>query len=155
MRLSWRALMSSIHSGCIECHFSLSTESPDKWRQKTGVCCDRDTGPRRSNHEAECWEGSCALGHGGREGGRKAIPGLNRTMARRQPSSVLSICMSRILDTSSVSTLQEKAGAKVHVRHVLTRAPPRKIHWTCEAQGRWRIAGHTGPGQVYRKEASP
>lgn len=29
-------------------------------------------------------------------------------MARRQPSSVLSICMSRILDTSSVNTLQRK-----------------------------------------------
>ena len=37
--------------------------------------------------------------------GRQAVPGLKRTMARRQPSSVLSICMSRILDTSSVSTL--------------------------------------------------
>ena len=34
-------------------------------------------------------------------------PGLNRTMARRQPSSVLSICMSFILDTSSVRTLSE------------------------------------------------
>lgn len=33
-------------------------------------------------------------------------PGLKRTMARRQPSSVLSICMSFILDTSSVRTLQ-------------------------------------------------
>lgn len=32
-------------------------------------------------------------------------PGLNRTMARRQPSSDLSICMSFILDTSSVKTL--------------------------------------------------
>lgn len=37
---------------------------------------------------------------------RGAVPGLKRTMARRQPSSVLSICMSRILDTSSVSTLR-------------------------------------------------
>lgn len=33
-------------------------------------------------------------------------PGLKRTMARRQPSSVLSICMSFILDTSSVRTLR-------------------------------------------------
>lgn len=33
------------------------------------------------------------------------LPGLNRTMARRQPSSDLSICMSFILDTSSVKTL--------------------------------------------------
>lgn len=36
------------------------------------------------------------------------VPGLKRTMARRQPSSVLSICMSRILDTSSVNTLQRR-----------------------------------------------
>lgn len=34
------------------------------------------------------------------------LPGLNRMIARRQPSSVLSILMSRILDTSSVSTLE-------------------------------------------------
>lgn len=33
------------------------------------------------------------------------LPGLNRTMARRHPSSDLSICMSFILDTSSVKTL--------------------------------------------------
>lgn len=33
------------------------------------------------------------------------VPGLKRTMARRQPSSDLSICMSFILDTSSVKTL--------------------------------------------------
>lgn len=32
-------------------------------------------------------------------------PGLNSTMARRQPSSDLSICMSFILETSSVRTL--------------------------------------------------
>lgn len=32
-------------------------------------------------------------------------PGLNKTMARRHPSSDLSICMSFILDTSSVKTL--------------------------------------------------
>ena len=35
-------------------------------------------------------------------------------MARRQPSSVLSICMSRILDTSSVSTLWRGAGRGKH-----------------------------------------
>jgi len=34
------------------------------------------------------------------------VPGLKRMMARRQPSSVLSICMSLILLTSSVSTLR-------------------------------------------------
>lgn len=34
------------------------------------------------------------------------VPGLKRMMARRQPSSVLSICMSLILLTSSVKTLQ-------------------------------------------------
>lgn len=34
-------------------------------------------------------------------------PGLKRMMARRQPSSVLSIRMSRIFDTSSVSTLHK------------------------------------------------
>lgn len=34
-----------------------------------------------------------------------SLPGLNRTMARRHPSSDLSICMSFILDTSSVKTL--------------------------------------------------
>lgn len=33
-------------------------------------------------------------------------PGLNSTMARRQPSSDLSICMSFILETSSVRTLR-------------------------------------------------
>lgn len=33
-------------------------------------------------------------------------PGLKRTIARRHPNSVLSICMSRIFDTSSVNTLQ-------------------------------------------------
>lgn len=34
-------------------------------------------------------------------------PGLKRTMARRQPSSVLSICISLILLTSSVRTLKD------------------------------------------------
>lgn len=34
-------------------------------------------------------------------------PGLKRTMARRQPSSVLSICISLILLTSSVRTLND------------------------------------------------
>lgn len=34
------------------------------------------------------------------------VPGLKRMMARRHPSSVLSICMSLILLTSSVKTLQ-------------------------------------------------
>lgn len=34
-------------------------------------------------------------------------PGLKRTMARKQPNSVLSICISFILDTNSVRTLQE------------------------------------------------
>lgn len=34
-----------------------------------------------------------------------SVPGLKRMMARRQPSSVLSICMSLILLTSSVRTL--------------------------------------------------
>lgn len=34
------------------------------------------------------------------------VPGLKRMMARRQPSSVLSICMSLILLTSSVKTLR-------------------------------------------------
>lgn len=37
---------------------------------------------------------------------RREVPGLKRTIARRQPNSVLSICMSRIFETSSVSTLQ-------------------------------------------------
>lgn len=37
---------------------------------------------------------------------RRALPGLKRTIARRHPNSVLSICMSRIFDTSSVRTLQ-------------------------------------------------
>lgn len=37
--------------------------------------------------------------------GRARAPGLKRTMARRQPSSVLSICISLILLTSSVRTL--------------------------------------------------
>lgn len=41
----------------------------------------------------------------GRLGGLLS-PGLNSMIARRQPSSVLSILMSRILDTSSVSTLE-------------------------------------------------
>lgn len=73
------------------------------------------------------WDDSSALDHMGH---RRAVPGLKRTMARRQPSSVLSICMSRILDTSSVSTLKEKAGAKVHIRHVFFKVPPRKTHGT-------------------------
>ena len=34
-------------------------------------------------------------------------PGLKRTIARRQPSSVLSICISFILETNSVRTLQK------------------------------------------------
>lgn len=127
--------MSSAHSGLIECHLSLSIKSPDKWRQEIGVFCDGDAGPRRAHR-----------------GDGRAVPGLKRTMARRQPSSVLSICMSRILDTSSVSTLQ---GKRVPVRHVLTRAPPRRVHWIHEAQGRPGIAGCTGPGHVHRKEASP
>lgn len=36
-----------------------------------------------------------------------SAPGLKRTMALRQPSSVLSICMSFIFDTSSVNTLHK------------------------------------------------
>lgn len=105
-------------------------------------------GPEGQSMAQSSWEDSHALG---RVGGGRTVPGLNRTMARRQPSSVLSICMSRILDTSSVSTLQEKAGAKVHVRHILTRAPPRRIHWTREAQDGPRMTESSGPGQVHRK----
>lgn len=41
-----------------------------------------------------------------RQGPFLLLPGLNRMIALRQPSSVLSILMSRILDTSSVSTLE-------------------------------------------------
>lgn len=37
-------------------------------------------------------------------------------MARRHPSSVLSICMSLIFDTSSVSTLWENKKKKRHAR---------------------------------------
>ena len=48
-------------------------------------------------------------------------------MARRQPSSVLSICMSRILDTSSVSTLRGKqANADVQVRPCPSQGLPEK-----------------------------
>ena len=97
-------------------------------------------GPEGQSMAQSSWEDSHALGQVG-----------GRTMARRQPSSVLSICMSRILDTSSVSTLQEKAGAKVHIRHILTRAPPRRIHWTREAQDGPRMTESSGPGQVHRK----
>lgn len=47
-------------------------------------------------------------------------------MARRQPSSVLSICMSRILDTSSVSTLWGKrANADVPSQTTALTGPAR------------------------------
>lgn len=47
------------------------------------------------------------------------LPGLNRTMARRHPSSDLSICMSFILDTSSVKTLHvgDKGGQMIRDRY--------------------------------------
>lgn len=41
-------------------------------------------------------------------------PGLKRTMALKHPSSVLSICMSLILDTSSVRTLKVWGRKKNH-----------------------------------------
>lgn len=118
--------MPSAYYGC-RVLLEPSSKSPDKWRHKINICCDGgDTGPEAQSMRQSSWEDASALDH---MGGRRAIPGLKRTMARRQPSSVLSICMSRILDTSSVSTLKEKAGARVHIRHVLTRVPPRKSHW--------------------------
>lgn len=43
-------------------------------------------------------------------------PGLKRTMARRQPSSVLSISMSFILDTSSVRTLHDRKAANMETK---------------------------------------
>lgn len=45
------------------------------------------------------------------------LPGLNRTMARRHPSSDLSICMSFILDTSSVKTLHVGDMGGQMIRH--------------------------------------
>lgn len=50
-----------------------------------------------------------------------SVPGLKRMIARRQPSSVLSICMSLILLTSSVKTLRRKQKRfeyKVHMKTV-------------------------------------
>lgn len=56
-------------------------------------------------------------------------PGLNRTMARRQPSSVLSICISLILLTSSVRTLNKKITfAKKKVEHVRERDNMQRVH---------------------------
>lgn len=50
-------------------------------------------------------------------------PGLNSTMARRQPSSDLSICMSFILETSSVRTL--RTGNKTGEEKAMSPRPPR------------------------------
>lgn len=65
----------------------------------------------------------------------QAVPGLKRTMARRQPSSVLSMCMSLILDTSSVSTLQgEQVSHKAHSKPHPSPGPPRNTHRSQGAQ---------------------
>lgn len=65
----------------------------------------------------------------GRPRGR-AVPGLKSTMARRQPSSVLSMCMSLILDTSSVSTLhRRRERAEAHVKPRPSRGPPQPSPW--------------------------
>lgn len=56
--------------------------------------------------------------------GRAGAPGLKRTMARRQPSSVLSICISLILLTSSVRTLEDDrlGRLKGQIIHNMARA---------------------------------
>lgn len=56
-------------------------------------------------------------------------PGLKRTMALRQPSSVLSICMSFILDTSSERTLQIQQSDQTLERSDTTSA---QTHQTLE-----------------------
>lgn len=61
------------------------------------------------------------------------LPGLNSTMARRQPSSVLSICMSLILDTNSVSTLRQKK------HHTLIIAQLNPDSWTLMFSRCWCI----------------
>lgn len=53
-------------------------------------------------------------------------------MARRQPSSVLSICMSRILDTSSVNTLKDRKATKSqsdHAPHLPLTSPTTGRPW--------------------------
>lgn len=56
-------------------------------------------------------------------------PGLNRTMARRQPSSDLSICMSFILDTSSVKTLHGGDMGEHTIRDVFPLKNIWDRHW--------------------------
>lgn len=60
--------------------------------------------------------------------GRARAPGLKRTMARRQPSSVLSICISLILLTSSVRTLNDDrlGRLKGQIIHNMARAKGKK-----------------------------
>lgn len=60
--------------------------------------------------------------------GSCSLPGLNRTMARRHPSSVLSICMSLIFDTSSVSTLQKNNTHKPTHTHQKSRVSNWYVH---------------------------
>ena len=90
---------------------------------------------------------------GGLRARGEAIPGLKSTMARRQPSSVLSICMSRILDTSSVNTLQGKqanTAARSDCAPCPARAPPPPQE---RPQGLAWEAGH-GPGDGCKGEAT-
>lgn len=69
--------------------------------------CGRRGCERRGWRVLWLWAAECGChGWGTVAGARRAVPGLKSTMARRQPSSVLSMCMSRILDTSSVRTLR-------------------------------------------------
>lgn len=63
-------------------------------------------------------------------------PGLKRTMALKHPSSVLSICMSLILDTSSVRTLRVWGRKKNHSYSLMssTFKKYKSIFWTKELQ---------------------
>lgn len=77
------------------------------------VGCAMAGGGRTGCCGCECYGRGCRCCGCGRPwpwvpwpGSPHGVPGLKSTMARRQPSSVLSMCMSRILDTSSVRTLQ-------------------------------------------------